>query len=200
MIMDIRSSILKQATHLFADQGFDGTSVQQIADAVGLRKPSLLYHFGTKEELRQQVLAVMTTQWNEVLPQVVLKAPHEDRFDAMMGALCSFFMEDTDRARLLLREVMDRPNVMRGQVDDFAKPWIQMVADQLERAKAKGLVQQAVDTTAYAVQILTMIVSSIAVFDNLHLYIPDDSTHGNPRERHITELIRIVRTSLYIER
>ena len=195
--MDVRLQILTNATRLFAEQGFDGTSVQQIADAVGIRKPSLLYHFGTKDELRQSVLSVMMVHWNKVLPNVVLKSETEDRFDAMMEALCSFFIEEPDRARLLLREVMDRPDDMRERLDGFAKPWIQVVADQLERAKSKGLVREAVDTTAYAVHILTMIVSSIAVQDSLHLYVPTDSNRGSTRDRHVRELIRIARTSLY---
>ena len=40
--MDVRAKILTAATRLFAQKGVDGTSLQEISDAVGVRTPSLL--------------------------------------------------------------------------------------------------------------------------------------------------------------
>ena len=112
--MDVRAQILTHATRLFAEQGYDGTSVQEIADAVGIRKPSLLYHFKSKDELRENVIAEMLAHWNAVLPGLLLKASTEERFDATMEALSEFFIEDPDRARLFLRETLDRPEQHAG--------------------------------------------------------------------------------------
>src|SRR3712207_8758015 len=42
---------------LFARRGFEQTSVQAIADAVGLSKAGLLHHFPSKDALRAAVLA-----------------------------------------------------------------------------------------------------------------------------------------------
>ena len=46
----------------------------QIAEAVGIRKPSLLYHFKSKDELRENVISEMLAHWNAVLPGLFLKA------------------------------------------------------------------------------------------------------------------------------
>ena len=150
--MDIRAQILNHATRLFAEQGYDGTSVQQIADAVGIRKPSLLYHFKSKDELRENVIAEMLAHWNAVLPGLLLKASTEERFDATMEALTEFFIEDPDRARLFLRETLDRPESMQAMLREFVKPWLELLGSQLERAKEQGLVQPDVDPYAYAVE------------------------------------------------
>ena len=82
--MDVRGQILKEATKLFAAKGFDGTSVQEVADAVGIKKPSLLYHFESKEALRQAVLDEVLARWNDVIPHILLRAAREQQFERVV--------------------------------------------------------------------------------------------------------------------
>jgi len=51
----IEDSILDRAAALFARRGFAKTSVQEVADAVGLSKAGLLHHFPSKEALHRAV-------------------------------------------------------------------------------------------------------------------------------------------------
>jgi len=46
-----KERILDVALELFVDQGFDGTSVRQIAERVGTTKAALYYYFASKDEL-----------------------------------------------------------------------------------------------------------------------------------------------------
>jgi AcrR family transcriptional regulator len=48
--------ILRAAARLFAEHGFETTSVRQIADEVGLLPGSLYHHFDTKEEILHEVI------------------------------------------------------------------------------------------------------------------------------------------------
>jgi len=48
--------ILDEAEALFAERGYDGTHLRDVADAVGIRTPSLYNHFGGKEDLYAAVL------------------------------------------------------------------------------------------------------------------------------------------------
>ena len=57
-----KQEILEAALDLFSIQGFEGTSVSQIADAVGIRKASLYSHFENKQ-------AVLDALVQEVLKQ-----------------------------------------------------------------------------------------------------------------------------------
>ncbi len=194
----MRVEILRAATRLFAAQGFDGTSVQEVAEAVGIRKPSLLYHFPSKEELRRAVLDEMTQHWNRVLPEVMLAAARDRRFDSVMESLCSFFLEDPDRARLILRELLDRPEEMKERMADFIGPWVAVNAEQLERAKKRGRVQQDVDTEAYTACIVNLVVGTMAIHESLKTMLPADANSGTGEARHIREIIRIARSSLYV--
>jgi len=46
-----RERIMEAATELFAERGFHGTSVEAIADALGVTKPFVYYHFKDKAEI-----------------------------------------------------------------------------------------------------------------------------------------------------
>jgi len=46
-----RERILDVALDLFTDQGFDGTSMREIAERLRITKPSIYYHFTSKEEI-----------------------------------------------------------------------------------------------------------------------------------------------------
>jgi len=46
-----REKILDVALDLFTDQGFDGTSMREIAQRLSITKPSIYYHFASKEDI-----------------------------------------------------------------------------------------------------------------------------------------------------
>ena len=49
--MSTKEKILEAALSLFAENGYDGTSVEQIANIVGIKAPSLYKHFKGKEDI-----------------------------------------------------------------------------------------------------------------------------------------------------
>src|SRR6266540_3243600 len=53
---DNRSKILTNAIKLFSLRGFDAVGVQEIADAVGVKKPTLYHYFGSKSGLLKAIL------------------------------------------------------------------------------------------------------------------------------------------------
>jgi len=66
----IDEGILDRAASLFARHGFEQTSLQAIADAVGLSKAGLLHHFPSKDALHEAVLGFADTLGQRVLEQV----------------------------------------------------------------------------------------------------------------------------------
>lgn len=47
----LRGRLLAEATRLFVERGFDGVSMQQVADACGVTKAALYYHYAGKAEI-----------------------------------------------------------------------------------------------------------------------------------------------------
>lgn len=56
----VENEIYDQATRLFAERGFAGTSLQDIAEAVGLTRPALYHYVSNKDELLAKLVAEIT--------------------------------------------------------------------------------------------------------------------------------------------
>ena len=58
-----RQEILNTALELFSVQGYEATSVSQIADAVGIRKAALYSHFTSKQEILDALIQATMAQY-----------------------------------------------------------------------------------------------------------------------------------------
>lgn len=56
MASDTKERIQAAARELFAEKGVQKTSLQEIADRLGITKPALYYHFGSREDLLRSIV------------------------------------------------------------------------------------------------------------------------------------------------
>lgn len=195
---DMRERILDAATRLFASRGFEGASLAAIAGEVGVRKPSLLYHFKSKDDLRAGVLDALLDRWKDILPQLMLAASSGlDRFDRVVGEVVAFFRADPARARLLLRELLDRPDETRALLTERVSPWIDMVARYIRAGQREGTVRADVDPEAYLHTVVLSILSVLACSDAVAVFVSDDG--ADPLSRPIAELGRAARAALFTD-
>ncbi len=190
---DVRSAVLLAATRLFAQKGFDGTALQDVADAVGVTKPAVLHHFCSKEALRAAVLDAMLVHWRDRLPRLLLAATKSlDRFQAVYGELHRFFADDPDRARLVLRELLDRPEEMKRVMKDAVRPWLDAVAGYIHAGQEAGRHHRDVDAEAYVAHVMLLVVASAAAAD-----VTGALLEGDAKKRADQELSRLSRSSLF---
>lgn len=194
-----RDRILAAATRLFASGGVAGTSLQAVADAVGIRKPSLLYHFESKEALRQAVLEALLAGWKDVLPRLLMAASTgKDRFEAVMGEVLAFFDADPNRARLLLREGLSRPEELQALLAAHMQPWMGLMTGFMERGMAEGRVHADLDPLAFVHEMVLLVCSHFALAELGGAMAPGHD--GDWKQRRSDELIRIARASLFRQR
>ncbi|MDZ4138224.1 MAG: TetR family transcriptional regulator C-terminal domain-containing protein [Erythrobacter sp.] len=60
-------AILDAALEVFSQQGFRGTTLDQIADVAGLSKPNLLYYFPSKEAIHVRLMSDLMDNWLDPL-------------------------------------------------------------------------------------------------------------------------------------
>ena len=63
--MTTRDRILNDALTLFAENGYDGTSVEEIAEKVGIKAPSLYNHFKGKEDILNALIDMAEARYEE---------------------------------------------------------------------------------------------------------------------------------------
>ena len=95
--MSTKDRILEEALTLFAENGYDGTGVEQIAEKVGIKAPSLYKHFKGKEDIMTALIDSAEERYEESFgsEQHIGEIPEnrEDFLRATMGRI-AFTMHD----------------------------------------------------------------------------------------------------------
>lgn len=121
--------ILDSALDLFSVNGYEATSISQIADAVGIRKASLYSHFENKQAILEQLVETLTEQyerhslfanadWTDPEFTKDKTGMNEETVIGMVQAQMRFVLHDPDISRvrkMLVIEQFRNPDLSRIQ-------------------------------------------------------------------------------------
>jgi AcrR family transcriptional regulator len=182
----LRKRAREAAVRLFSRHGFDGTSVQDIADEVGISKQALLYHFESKDGLRKAALEEIVGVWRSLLPRLLSAMTREGvRFEDALEEIMTFFRAEPAYARFMMQELL-QPTP--SSIVQDVQPWLTVAADFIRRSQSEGTVDEDVDPEAWVINLGTLILATLALLDE---------GRANPSpERVIREMARMAGTSL----
>ncbi|MFM7755659.1 MAG: TetR/AcrR family transcriptional regulator [Actinomycetota bacterium] len=147
-----REAILLEAGRLFAETGYDGTSLNDIAAGVGIRRPSLLHHFASKEDLYAEVFEELLSGWLERLnAALVVESGTPGDIDrsgtapqgwAMVESTLvsgfGFLAEHPDFVRLIQREALDHGSRVGVDLVGVLRPLFDRAAEYFRREMERG--------------------------------------------------------------
>jgi CheY-like chemotaxis protein/AcrR family transcriptional regulator len=114
-----RDEVLAAAARIFAAKGFSETTVQDIAEAVGVLKGSLYYYFRSKDELLCDVVArADEAAWVGIEQALSLDARAIDRLRACVQAQLASTVRDPAGMALLFQDHASLDDERRGDLED----------------------------------------------------------------------------------
>ncbi|GHF06815.1 TetR family transcriptional regulator [Amycolatopsis deserti] len=129
---DTRTRLLATALRLFTAHGVEGTSLQMIADELGVTKAAVYYHFKTKDEITEAVVEPGLRELESVVGEAARERRPGARIDHMLAgfvdlvvrhrALVALFSSDPGVARALEKHFFGKESCMVGMMAILTGP------------------------------------------------------------------------------
>ncbi|UGY90552.1 TetR/AcrR family transcriptional regulator [Streptomyces gobiensis] len=104
--LPVPQRLLATATRLFAERGYDRTSVQEIVESAGVTKGALYHYFGSKDDLLHEVYArVLRLQQERLDAYADADAPVEQRLREAAADVVVTTLENFDDTRIFFRSM-----------------------------------------------------------------------------------------------
>jgi TetR/AcrR family transcriptional regulator len=139
-----KETLLEVAKKLFVEQGYEATSVQQIAEAAGVAKATPSYFFGSKEGIGKAVLERQNRAAIEVAPRALARLQGESSKEKLVEALVDSYLEFLDDHADFFRLIQWSELQHNPAINELPSHWeaiakaLEVVMAVLSKGKKKG--------------------------------------------------------------
>jgi AcrR family transcriptional regulator len=198
--LDTRDRVLQVALSLFADRGYRGTSLRDIAKRIGIKAPSLLHHFPSKQQLYLAVLEQIFNAMEDSARLVMASpgGPQEQMRKAIADSI-DFIARKPDAMKLLWKEFADESGVGRTVMKRRLPPLNAIGVNFIFRGQREGTFRSELNSFNFLQtlnSIITGYFTAAAVVKrlwNVNLFDPKSIEH---RKR---EVIDMVERTLFVD-
>ena len=134
-----RRRILDAALDVFAEHGYRGATLDQIAEAAGLSKPNILYYFAGKEEIHVTLLNQLMETWLDPLVEMDASGDPLEEILAYVQRKLDMARDLPRESRLFANEILQGAPRMRPHLEGDLRPLVEekcgVIQDWVETGK-----------------------------------------------------------------
>lgn len=148
-----KKQILEAAMGCFARKGFQGTSIQEIADELGMAKGSIYFYFKSKDDLLLEVIAYIGQKLIAGMAELPEERhlPPRERFRSQLKRHFASFRENKDLPLMLMREpyaVESQRTRLHEMVVDFQRRFLKWLRQHIDEIYGEEAAPYAGDAAA----------------------------------------------------
>jgi AcrR family transcriptional regulator len=153
----VENELYEHATRLFGERGFAGTSLQDIADAMGITRPALYYYVKSKDELLAKLVTEVTNGPLNELTALTARADLDPvgKLRGIVEVIVGRRANQPARFRLLIRSEADLPAELTTAYDESRRAVLTTIAGVIEEGTRAGRFRP-VDSRVAALGVLGM--------------------------------------------
>ena len=154
---DRERQIIDAATRIFQERGYDATTIQAIADEVGILKGSLYYYIDTKEDLLFRISEEVHVGLTANLDSLDESAEPLEQLRALIASHVRFCAENLPAVRVFLHDFRALSEDRRKQIVKERDAYEGRFRDLLGQAQAAGQIRDDLDLELVIFAILGMV-------------------------------------------
>ncbi|MBN2809791.1 MAG: TetR family transcriptional regulator [Deltaproteobacteria bacterium] len=138
-----QEQLFNTAAALFAEKGYHGTSINDLAQAMGLQKGSLYHYFKSKEELLFMLLdEYISAALLEIEKICALNVDAVEKLRLFMLFYSSFYAGDRDRLVLLINDIDKLSEALRLKIIEKERRYTKALTDIFSQLQAAGIMKK----------------------------------------------------------
>lgn len=154
------AEVIAAAARVFHAKGYEGTTIQDIADELGILKGSVYYYINSKEDVLYEVLQEVHTAGFEAMQAAsVVEGDPLEKIRSVVSTLSEFNAEHRLRMSILLRELNVLDPKRRKAIVAERDHYEEVLRELIEEAQKSGLADPGMDSKLATRAIMGMVNS-----------------------------------------
>lgn len=184
--MSKRDEILSVSLEMFMNNGYERTSLADIADRIGFSKPAIYYYFDDKQSLFEETCRLFISLMNKMwVPQLEKMETFKDALQMVVGSVGKTFLsfqaliqvEDTIsmfKIYLFIYEAVSRIEWFRESINNFYAENTNHLSRLMAEGQEKGEIRKDIDPDIVSTAI-TALIEGVAM-----MYMSDPNIDLEP--------------------